>query len=72
MDIHKLIFIDESSINTGMTRLYGRGLSKERVVDYVPDVRYERTTILSSIRANGEMVPLNLMDHLMVNYLRNT
>ncbi|MCL1876402.1 MAG: IS630 family transposase [Synergistaceae bacterium] len=58
MDIDKLIFIDESSVNTGMTRLYGRGLGKERVVDYVPDVRFERTTILSSVRANGEMVPL--------------
>ena len=58
MDIRKLVFIDESSINTGMTRLYGRGINKERVVDYVPDVRFERTTILSSVRANGEKVPL--------------
>ena len=58
MDIDKLIFLDESGINTGMTRLYGRSLSKERVVDYTPDVRFERTSILSSIRANGDMVPL--------------
>ena len=57
MDIGKLLFLDESGINTGMTRLYGRGLSGERVIDYVPDVRFERTSILSSIRANGEMVP---------------
>jgi transposase len=57
MDTNKLVFLDESSINTGMTRLYGRGLSSERVVDYTPDVRFERTTILSSVRANGEMVP---------------
>jgi transposase len=41
-----------------MTRQYGRAPSNERVIDYVPDVRTERTTILSSIRANGEMVPL--------------
>ena len=58
MDIDKLVFLDESGINTGMTRLYGRNLSKERVVDYTPDVRFERTSILSSIRANGDMVPL--------------
>ena len=58
MDIDKLIFLDESGINTGMTRLYGRSLSKERVVDYMSDVRFERTSILSSIRANGDMVPL--------------
>jgi len=58
MDIDKLIFLDESSINTGMTRLYGRSSSNARVIDYTPDVRFERTSILSSIRANGEMVPL--------------
>jgi len=58
MDIDKLVFLDESGINTGLTRLYGRGSSDERVVDYVPDVRFERTSILSSIRANGDMVPL--------------
>ena len=58
MDIAKLVFLDESSINTGMTRLYGRGPSEERVVDYTPDVRFERTTIMSSIRLNGDKVPL--------------
>jgi transposase len=58
MDINSLVFLDESGINTGMSRLYGRGLSDERVVDYTPDVRFERTSILSSIRANGDMVPL--------------
>jgi len=58
MDIDKLVFLDESGINTGMTRLYGRSSSDERIVDYMPDVRFERTSILSSIRANGDMVPL--------------
>jgi len=58
MDIDKLIFLDESGLNTGMTRLYVRSFDKERVVDYISDVRFERTTILSSIRANGDMVPL--------------
>lgn len=58
MDIDKLVFLDESSINTGMTRLYGRCASNERVVDYTPDVRFERTSILSSVRTNGDMVPL--------------
>jgi transposase len=57
MDVDKLVFIDESSINTGMTRLYGRGKKGERVVDYTPDVRFERTTILPSVRVNGELVP---------------
>jgi transposase len=58
MKIDKLVFLDESGTNTGMTRLYGRSRSGERVVDYTPDARFERTSILSSVRVNGEMVPL--------------
>jgi uncharacterized membrane protein len=36
MDIDSLVFLDESSIDTGMTRLYGRAASNERVTDYTP------------------------------------
>jgi transposase len=50
--------LDESGVNTGMTRLYGRALNGNRVNDYVPDVRFERISILSSIRLDGTMVPL--------------
>jgi transposase len=45
--------VDESGINTGLTRLYGRGKIGERVVDYVPDIRWESLTILSSLRLDG-------------------
>jgi transposase len=58
MDAAKLVFLDESSVNTGMTRLYGRCTSGERVIDYTPDVRFERTSVLSSVRLNGDLVPL--------------
>jgi transposase len=58
LDAEKLVFLDESGVNTGMTRLYGRGEPGVRVVDYVPDVRFERTSILSSLRLDGEMVPI--------------
>jgi transposase len=58
MNAEKLVFLDESGINAGMTRLYGRGRLGARVIDYVPDVRFERTSILSSVRLNGELVPL--------------
>jgi transposase len=56
-DPHKLVFLDESSVNTGMTRLYGRAQKHERVIDAVPDVRFHQTTILSSIRVDGTIVP---------------
>ena len=41
-----------------MTKLYGRALKNERVNDYVPDVRFDRTSIISSIRLKGENAPL--------------
>jgi len=40
-----------------MTRLYGRGLKSNRVNDYTPDVRFERTSIISSIRLDGTQTP---------------
>lgn len=58
MEIGKLVFLDETGTNTGMTRLYGRAPSDQRIFDYVPDVRFERTSLLSSFRINGDMVPL--------------
>jgi transposase len=57
MDSARLVFLDESGINIGMTRLYGRAVGEERVVDYVPDVRFDRLSILSSVRLDGTLVP---------------
>lgn len=56
--------MDESGANTGMTRLYGRGPKNRRVVDAVPDVRFHRTTILSSVRMDGTTVPCVFEDAL--------
>ena len=50
----KLVFLDETGAKTNMTRLYGRALKGERCFDYAPDGRWERTTILSAVRASGE------------------
>ena len=58
MDFNRLVFLAESSINTGMTRFYGRAKKGDRVVEHIPDIRFERTTILSSVRANCEIVPM--------------
>lgn len=57
MDSSKLVFLDECGVNTGMTRLYGRGPRNERVVDAVPYTRFHQTTILSSMRLDGTTVP---------------
>jgi len=41
-----------------MTRLYGRAPSNERVNDYVPDVRFERTSIIAALGLDGITAPL--------------
>jgi transposase len=58
LDASKLVFLDESGVNTGMTRLYGRAIGGNRVVDYTPDIRFQRTSILSSIKLDGTCVPM--------------
>ena len=49
-----LVFLDESSVNTDLTRIYGRAVGGNRCVDNTPLNTPINTTILSSIRLNGE------------------
>ena len=51
----RLVFLDESGVNINMTRRYGRGKGGQRVVDHAPLNTPKSTTILSSIRLDGEM-----------------
>ena len=53
-DVNNLVFIDESGVNTNMVRLYGRAIGGNRSVDNTPLNTPKNTTILSSIRLNGE------------------
>ena len=55
-DKNNLVFIDESGINTNLTRIYGRAAGGERCNDKVQLNTPQNTTILSSIRYNGETV----------------
>jgi len=50
----KLVYLDESGVNTDMTRLYGRTIGGKRAVDSAPINTPTSTTILSSVRLNGE------------------
>jgi len=40
-----------------MTRLYGRSPKGERIFEYVPDVRFKRVSVLSTIRVDGTTNP---------------
>jgi transposase len=57
-----------------MTRLYGRARKSERVNDYTPDVRFERTSIISTISLDGRQAPLmfkgTLNGELFVEYVK--
>ena len=75
IDPNRFVFLDETSVNCGMTRLYGRAPTNERVNDYVPDVRFKRTSVISTIRLSGEAVPMmfkgTLDGDLFIGYIDN-
>jgi transposase len=52
----RLVFLDESGVNTNMTRRYGRAARGERVIDHVPLNTPKGTTIISSVRVDGSTV----------------
>ena len=58
IDLNKLVFLDESGVNTNMSRLYARASGGTRANDAVPLNKGQSTTILSSVRANGTTVPM--------------
>ena len=41
-----------------MTRLYGRAPTNERVNDYVPDVRFERSSLIATLGIDGVRAPM--------------
>jgi transposase len=53
VDPKRLHFLDESCAKTIMTRLYGRARRGQRVIDYVPDGRWESWTMLGALTALG-------------------
>ena len=50
----RLIFLDESGINTNLVRRYGRSVGKARVVDHAPFSTPKNMTVLSAIRLDGQ------------------
>jgi hypothetical protein len=54
MKTANLVFLDESGVNTDMTRLYARAEGGARAVDSVPLNTPANTTVISSVRTGGE------------------
>lgn len=53
-DINHLVFLDESGVSINMTRHYARAWKNQRAADKTPLNTPCNTTVLSSIRLNGE------------------
>lgn len=50
----RLVFLDESCAKTNMTRLRGRARRGHRLHDHAPGGQWNTTTMLGSIRRNGQ------------------
>jgi len=74
--LEHLVFLDESGVNTNLTRLYERNSSSKRVVDHAPLNTPKSTTVLSSIRLLGEKVLTTYIGGTIgerfITYLRKT
>jgi transposase len=60
LDVAQFKFLDESSVNLSLTRLYGRAAPDQRVVDQVPLPTGPQTTTLAVIGLTGVTAPLML------------
>jgi hypothetical protein len=59
-DPAKLVFIDETSANTKMVRLYGRCARGERLVDLEPHGHWKTITFVATLRQNGMTAPCTI------------
>lgn len=58
LDPQKLVFIDETGVNTKMTRRYGRARRGQRVVGKTPHGHWKTTTFVAALRADGLTAPM--------------
>ena len=60
IDPAKVVFIDETWAKTNMTRRYGRSELGTRLVEKTPCGRWQTTTFLGALRAEGFIAPLTV------------
>ena len=56
-DPAKLVFIDETSASTAMTRRYGRAPSCERLLGFAPGGHWKTTTFIAALRSDRLTAP---------------
>jgi DDE superfamily endonuclease len=60
LDLRRLVFIDETSASTNMTRRYGRGVRGKRLVCKVPHGHWKTSTFIAALRHTRVTAPLLL------------
>lgn len=53
----KLVFLDESGVQTNMVRLRGRSLRGQRLKAQTPHGHWQTTTIIAAVRLSGSCAP---------------
>lgn len=60
IDPERLVFLDETGMNTKMTRLYGRAPRGQRLYGTVPFGHWKTTTFVAGLRLGGVTAPMVL------------
>jgi transposase len=55
--VERLVFIDETGLNTKMTRLYGRAKRSERCIASAPFGHWHSNTFIAALRVDGLHAP---------------
>jgi transposase len=58
IDVGKLVFLDESGVNTSMARDCGRCPRGERLVDSAPAGLWQTSTLVAAVRLDGVVAPM--------------
>lgn len=56
-DVDRLVFLDETGLNTKMTRLYGRARKGERCICHLPHGHWCTSTFIAAMRVDGLTAP---------------
>ncbi len=60
LDLKRLVFIDETSVSTTITRLYGRAPQGERLIQKVPHGNWKTITLVAALRHDRVTAPFVL------------
>ena len=60
VDIHNLVFLDESGINLQLTRTHGRASIGQRVVDSVPRNYGQNVSLLGALSTDGMIAAMTV------------